>query len=423
MNICFTCWHAYPVVNPNASGVFGGMETHAVILAESFAQRGEVSFLARNRHLRKRERINHVNWIPWPGFWNGLRWDVQECIEFDSITSVKQFKKFEPGLLWKIPLLVVTNPFRRRARDPRYRESIFDHVNANCFFTFGVNVVSTSTVFNAKRLGKPTFLFLEYDGELDKRYHPGSTFVNEHGDPGEACYWTLKNADLIIAQTEYQRRTLKERFGRDSVVVNNPFNFESWNQNAGEYQFMNPWGNEPYLLWIGRAENFHKRASLFLELAQRIPARKFLMIMNPSDPKVEQDIRQQAPENLKIVEQIPFTQMPSVFSQAKCYVNTSIQEGFPNVFLQAVASRTPVISYEVGKDFLGESQAGICIDGDVNRAVQILSQMEDRNDQIADSEYAFRFLKENYSASRIVCEIEQAIRESGILGNSNPNTK
>lgn len=409
MKICFTCWHAYPVVNPVASGVFGGMETHAVILAETFAKQFEVSFLARNRLLVDCERINGVDWIPWRGFWNGLRWDVEECVEWTTISKVKRFKKFAPSLLWKIPLLLVSHPFRQRVRDPRQRISIFDRVDSNVFFAFGVNVVSTQTVFNAKRLGKPAVLFLEFDGELDERYHPGSTFVNEHGDQAEACYWTLKNADLIISQTEYQSRTLKERFGRDSVIVKNPFDFEGWIRNAQESRFVNPWEKEPYVLWIGRAENFHKRASLFVDLARQVPARKFLMIMNPSDSNVEREVRNQAPDNLKIVEKVPFAQMPSVFSQAACYINTSIQEGFPNVFLQAMASQTPTLSYEVGNEFLVESHAGICVNGDVKKAVELLNDYEDQNGTFADLEAAFKHLEENYSASLIVSQIKETM--------------
>ena len=54
MKICFVLLHAYPVVEPNAPGLFGGSETRAVTLAQGLAKYTdhEISFVVRNPHLK-----------------------------------------------------------------------------------------------------------------------------------------------------------------------------------------------------------------------------------------------------------------------------------------------------------------------------------------------------------------------------------
>ncbi len=162
-------------------------------------------------------------------------------------------------------------------------------------------------------------------------------------------------------------------------------------------------------MWIGGAEEVHKKPSRLIELASRSTSTKFVMIMNPSHHDVEKQIRQQAPENVRIIDALPYSQMPGAFRHAKVFVNTSSQEGFPNVFLQAIASKVPIISYEVGEEFLKESQAGVCVRGDDARASQLLD--DQRLAEQTDSVAALKYLRTHHLCSAVCNHLARLMEE------------
>ena len=410
MKICFVVFNAYPVVEPNAPGFFGGSETRAVTLARGLAKstEHEICFIVQNPELKQPRLIDAVMYIPWCDFWAETREHVAEHLDLSVLPRIR-FKRWSWKLLWEIPLLILSNPWRRKHRDPRRKSQIFQQINADLYCGFGINPITVQTVYNAKILNQSSLLFLGHDMDLDERHHPESDYISPAGERAETSYWVLKNADRIIAQTESQQQLLKQRFDRKSMVLLNPFDLEHWKNQASRGSLINPWGDEKYVLWIGRADAFHKLPARFVELAKKCPSLKFLMIMNPSDPVVEQQIKQNRPENLKVIDTVPHCEMPGVFRDALAFVNTSTQEGFPNVFLQAIASEVPIISYEVGKEFLGNSRAGVCVQGNVNDASQLL--IDHSLKAQTDSQFAFQFLTDNYLCASICAQLDELILE------------
>ena len=179
------------------------------------------------------------------------------------------------------------------------------------------------------------------DVDLDERYVPGSTFVSPYGDRAEVCYWLIRQADAIVVQTEAQQRMLQKRFDRESTVIANPIDVGWWSDRGTGAADAVSGEQDRYVLWVGRAESVHKRPRLLIDLARRCPEIPFLMILNPKDQAVEDQIRRDAPQNVRIVSSVPYDEMPRVMSRAALLVNTSSMEGFPNVFLQAAACNVP----------------------------------------------------------------------------------
>jgi glycosyltransferase involved in cell wall biosynthesis len=78
------------------------------------------------------------------------------------------------------------------------------------------------------------------------------------------------------------------------------------------------------------------------------------MIVNPHDSELETQIRKAIPQNVELVDYVPFDQMPHEFAQARAFLCTGspVHEGFPNVLLQSAASHTPICSLSDFDDFL-----------------------------------------------------------------------
>ena len=123
----------------------------------------------------------------------------------------------------------------------------------------------------------------------------------------------------------------------------------------------------PYTLWIGRSDTT-KRPEHVLALARRTPDHPFVMIMNPSDPAIDADIRARASGNVHIIDRVPFDRIDGWFQRAMMLINTSDYEGFPNTFLQGAKYGVPTVSLRVDPDgFLQQHGCGIACEGDADR--------------------------------------------------------
>jgi glycosyltransferase involved in cell wall biosynthesis len=368
--------HAYPVVEPSAEGAFGGTETRAWTLARGLAREEglDVRFLVRSRRPLVRDEYEGVRLVrrAAPGWW--MLHSVASAVERIERFPWFRVRRWTASLLWKAPVAAAVRLLPRQ-RDPRQPDPFYQRLHADVFCCFGVHRDSATVIASSKAVGKKTVLFVGADSDLDERFRPDSTYRTPYGERGSVCWFALRHADRIVVQTERQQRMLAERFGSQGVIIPNPIDLAAWEaaQASGEPHGASR-GWAPYALWIGRADAFHKRPLLALDLARRCPEIRFLMIVAPRDWQVEDRLRRDCPANVRVIAPVPFAEMPLVFRDAAVYVNTSAPgyEGFPNVFLQAAASGVPIASLELDCGFLvgagGVQSAG----GDLDRLAESL---------------------------------------------------
>lgn len=380
MRVRFTAWHAYPLFDARDPACVGGAETHAWLLANALANdpRFDVHFVVRSLQPFHRRRFGNVT------VWNaGSRLDGIRAHVADRLTISRnplriRLRRFSPHLLWQAPLLAAARVFRGAPPLPEVPSGVYVQVAANVECCFGVSAQSAAAIRAAEVGGRPSILFLESNSDLDEQYTLDSTYVTVHGEQAHICRRVLDNATRIIAQHPEQQRLLKERFGRDSVVWPNIVDLPAWDRAPAQAsRMLEQTGLEQFVLWVGRADDFHKRPHLCLDLARRLPDVPFLMVLNPGDERIDREIRASAPPNVRIVASIPFIDMPVVLSEAALYVSTgsAAYEGSPNIFLQAAASRIPVASLEVETPLIAGTGAGLCAHGNLDRLVEYIAFM------------------------------------------------
>ena len=157
----------------------------------------------------------------------------------------------------------------------------------------------------------------------------------------------IKLADVIIVQNKYQKKMLKENYGREGVLIKKPFPLTE----RGMPEKAKP----PIVLWVGAMAEV-KQPELFVKLAEAIPEARFQMIGGPSGNQEFYDKIKNTSKNIlnfEFLGVIPFAEINEYFSRASILVNTSIFEAYPpHAFIQAWMNYTPVVSLHDNLDEL-----------------------------------------------------------------------
>jgi glycosyltransferase involved in cell wall biosynthesis len=219
---------------------------------------------------------------------------------------------------------------------------------------------------------------------------PGKQLMRLYRDR-KVYEYGVRRADLIIAQTDYQRQLLREGFKLDSTLAN----------LAAEMPAAGPHGKDIDVLWVA---NFRavKQPDLVIDLARRLPHLRFVVVGGGQEPyaqrmrQAEQDL-----SNLKVAGAVAYDAVGAYFDRARLFLNTSSLEGFPNTFVQAWIRGVPVVSF-FDPDGLIAGQSLGC-------AVKDLDAMSDALRQLAADDAlrgemgmrARRFALDNFSADAV----------------------
>ncbi|MBN2328456.1 MAG: glycosyltransferase family 4 protein [Candidatus Omnitrophica bacterium] len=179
------------------------------------------------------------------------------------------------------------------------------------------------------------------------------TFV--YGDPeGESYRWALHQADVILCQTEEQKKLLQRTEHLAAVRVPNLVRLQPPSDAL-----------RTDVLWIGEAVEW-RQPELFYRLALTIPHQNFTLLTRPDNPDYFERLVSKTRDvpNLGFENSVPYHEWPILMQRARLLVNTSRYEGFPFSFSLAFASSVPVASLNIDPDgMLEKKQLGICAHG------------------------------------------------------------
>jgi len=177
----------------------------------------------------------------------------------------------------------------------------------------------------------------------------------------------LRAADRIIAQSDEQVQSLPPPLRPKTAIIKSV-------QPSPEDLFP----EKTNILWVGRAVPL-KQAEVFLDLAERLPGLPFEIILNPThEEEYSRRLAERADAlpNVKRIPYVPYDSILDHFRRARLFVSTSTVEGFPNTFLQAFRTRTPVFTLQADPDgVIARFGLGFCASG--NRET-LACQIENR---------------------------------------------
>jgi glycosyltransferase involved in cell wall biosynthesis len=349
IKVCLIAPKTYPLFNPEAKNVknpFGGSEVDLYLLALELAKDNdfEVSFIVADYGQSPVETWYNVK--------------VIKSINFDKNAAAGVMA------LWRA--------MRQADADVYFHEA----ASAGTFL-----ISLFCRVHN-----KPFVYRTAHQDECD------GTYLKQHYLAGKLFKTGLRWAKLLMTQNDTDRNNLLKTMNLDSVVVRGGHHIPE--QSTSEREF---------ILWMARSADF-KRPKLFLDLAEKFPNEKFVMVCSKAldDQNYDQLVaRAKTIKNLEFLPQVSFEKIGDYFGRAKVFVCTSYSEGFPNTYLNAWINATPILALEVNPDgVFDKSACGICCKGDFGRLVESLRSMLMENKYLELGRNARKYVEEHHDIKK-----------------------
>ena len=245
-------------------------------------------------------------------------------------------------------------------------------------------------------LRKRMAFLLSTDADVDGALWAGSPKVRRQ------YLWARRRADLTMAQHEGQREALRA-VGIESHILPSGFPIPPDSGCA----------ERDIILWVASCQPL-KQPELFMELAQRYPRTRFVMITTPRVRSHfdETCARAAGVPNLTVIQGVP--DLRPYYDRAIALVNTSTIEGFPNTFLEAAMSSTPVVSLNVDPGrMLSEAGAGIAGLGEFELVAEGIGRLiRDPGERARRGAAARRYVVEKHDVKRTAGVLKRRILES-----------
>lgn len=323
---------AFPTFAGMEGGPIGGAEVQQAGLARHLAARGhEVAFIAGD-------------------------YGQDEIVTIDG---VRAYRTYRPGY---------GNRYARYASDSLKVFRAMKRCESRVFLQRCVFHQTGRTWLIAKSLGAK---FVFSAGDEMNAWHPRQ-LRDKHIWYMSTYAAAIRGADLVLCQNEDQRDGFARNYDVDAVIV--PSIVDTGCYKPAERSR----GDMCDVLWVGRLSS-RKRPDLFLDLAEQLPQLTFTMVGQKADQldlAVQVESRAAAMANVRFLGGVAQSRMPEVYQGCRLLVGTSASEGFPNVFLQAMATGLPVVSLTVDPmHVLSRSEGGVSCADDFATLVETVQRL------------------------------------------------
>jgi len=163
----------------------------------------------------------------------------------------------------------------------------------------------------------------------------------------------VQKIDKIICNSEVTKGRIKRYYGKDAEVIWVPVDVKRFKQRRSENFYFSVQRIAP-----------PKRVELQIEAFRRLPNEKLVIAGPYDDRSYFENLRKNAPENVEFVGPISDEEIVDLYSRCKAAIQTSIDEDFGQVPLEAMASGKPCIAVNEGgfRISITHGKTGLLID-------------------------------------------------------------
>ena len=209
-------------------------------------------------------------------------------------------------------------------------------IDADVYYQRCSGMLTAVVAAFCRRYGKRAI----FAGASDLDFMPGRQQIRYARDRW-LFEWGLRRVDAIVVQNSMQQLSCRIHYGRDSTLIPNAYELP-----PGAC----PGGGDT-VLWVANVRPY-KRPEVLLDLARRLPHRRFVLIGGAGGHDTApggyfEAVRReaQALPNVEFTGFLPLARVEAYFDRARVVVNTSLNEGMPNTFLQAWSRGVPTLAF------------------------------------------------------------------------------
>jgi glycosyltransferase involved in cell wall biosynthesis len=215
----------------------------------------------------------------------------------------------------------------------------------------------------------------------------------------------LRRASSVLVQSVRQQELMRRNFGIDSSVAG-----LAVEPGSSEREFAE---RDIDALWVSNMRSV-KRPDVLLSVADQLPHVSFHMVGGtvPGGQQFFETVRAQAADrgNVTFHGAMAYRDTGALYGRARVFVNTSDIEGFPNTYLQAWSSGTPVVAFfdpdgVIAREGLG---AAVRTAREMCEAVQRLSS--DESEWRAARQRCLAFIDRHYGEDAVLQPYLEAFR-------------
>jgi glycosyltransferase involved in cell wall biosynthesis len=189
-------------------------------------------------------------------------------------------------------------------------------------------------------------------------------------------FWlTCHRKATIVTQTEEQHEAFRRHFPPGQLHCIGNYMESSGISPA-------PFNQRKGVLWAGHLMPV-KRPEQVLELAEALPDVPFILVASTASWIDTSEImaRIRSLPNVEFLPNVPFHKMNQIFSRVRILLNTSISEGFPNTFLQAMDQGLPIATSGVNPGrLITENDLGI-VEGDLTKLKEWIKRIHGNEEE------------------------------------------
>jgi glycosyltransferase involved in cell wall biosynthesis len=303
-HLCFVAPYAWPVLSrdPNIQ-VVGGAEVQQCILARLFAANGyRVSMISLDYGQPSPSRVDGIS--------------VHKAFREKAGIPIARFLHPRLTTMWRALREVDADLYYQRS------SAMWTGVVAEFCRLYGKRAIYAGASDRDFEIGQEQIL------------HARDRWLYRRG---------LARVHRIVAQNAFQLESCRRHHGRDALVIPSCY-------VPPEHAVRSTLEHER-VLWVGTIHGY-KRPHMLLDIAERLPHRRFVLIGGPSvggerlKPGYFEEVRSRAARlaNVEFTGFLPLAEVERWFDRARLLVLTSVYEGMPNVFLQAWARGVPTVA-------------------------------------------------------------------------------